>query len=421
MSGAEPVVAALAAALGAALVAALVAALRAAFVVAAPDEWLLHVRGGVLLRAGVGLSCWRRPGDLVARFSSTLQRVGFEAQGLTRERLPVAVHGFIHWSVAAEGDAPFRAYRQLGLANLLAPPEGLKHARHLLTGPQHRAFQELVVAVVQRHVSTLDLQALLLDQDRVIAGLGDRLVAETRALGIRIDQVQVTKARPADEAVLANLAADEQEKIREAAARTRLETQDRVKRRELELLAAQAAAESANRRDRETSEARARLDVEREAGRLLTEKLRLEREGAEARHAEALLAQARKADVARREEGARHEAALAAEAHRLAEAEARRRRRALARSFVLDGLRAKAEAERDAGLARGAVEEAKSPAVREAELRRRVADAVGTSLKVTDGRWVTIGESPAASVAGLVTALGEALGPQPTTTDRAAG
>ena len=41
-------------------------------VTAQPDEWLLCIRNGRLVRAGVGIRLWRRPGDVVVRFTSSL-------------------------------------------------------------------------------------------------------------------------------------------------------------------------------------------------------------------------------------------------------------------------------------------------------------------------------------------------------------
>ena len=75
---------------------------------AQPDEWLLCIRNGRLIQAGVGISLWRRPGDVVVRFTSTVQRVGFSVIALSRERLQVVLDGFILWSVSSEGDGPFR-------------------------------------------------------------------------------------------------------------------------------------------------------------------------------------------------------------------------------------------------------------------------------------------------------------------------
>ena len=63
------------------------------FVVAQPDEWLLRIRDGKLVRSGIGISVWRRPGDLIVRFTSTMQRVGFTAEALTREGIDVLLEG----------------------------------------------------------------------------------------------------------------------------------------------------------------------------------------------------------------------------------------------------------------------------------------------------------------------------------------
>lgn len=43
--------------------------LRWSFQAAKPDEWLLRVRHGRLVNAGVGITLWRRLGDMVVRFS----------------------------------------------------------------------------------------------------------------------------------------------------------------------------------------------------------------------------------------------------------------------------------------------------------------------------------------------------------------
>src|SRR5262245_53775825 len=97
-------------------------AIARARVTAQPDEWLLWIRNGRWIQAGVGIRLWRRPGDVVVRFTSTLQRVSFSVAALSQEQLAVTIDGFVLWSVAPEGDAPFRAFQKLGLVNLDAPP-----------------------------------------------------------------------------------------------------------------------------------------------------------------------------------------------------------------------------------------------------------------------------------------------------------
>lgn len=360
-------------------------AVRRLYVSAQPDEWLLCVRNGALVNAGVGVSMLRRPGDVVVRFSSTMQRVGFAVEALSLERIAVRVEGFIFWSVAPEGDAPFRAYSRLGIANLMRPPPALKHPKHLLTSPQHKAFQQILSAVAQRHASTMSLATLLGRQDDLVRGLTERLREATSEMGVNIDQVEVLTTRPADPVVQAQLSAPETERLREESERVRREVAARIASAELESTT-RAAAERAEQ-DRIAREAA--IERERSLGlaqaasqhSLRAKELELEREHSLAR--EALELDVARARVARERE----------------ESEAR-----------LALQRAQAEADRDAEMARAEALERMSPAVREHERAVLVAEKVAATLKVTDARWVSVGaQSPATSVGAMIAGVRELL------------
>jgi flotillin len=337
---------------------------RRFYLSAQPDEWLLSVRDGRLVAAGVGVSLLRRPGDVVVRFSSTMQRVSFAVDAISLERVVVRVEGFIFWSVAAEGDAPFRAYSRLGIANLLRPPPGLKHPKHLLTSPQHKAFQQILTAVVQRHASALPLAALVGRQDALVAGLTERLRETTAEMGVSVDQVEILAARPADATVQAELSVSERTRLHEEAERVRREAEARI----------EAAA------------------MERERANGL------------ARAAAVHAVKTQEEELARARE-------LAAEARALEVARARIAREKECLDAALAARRAEAEATRDAESARASVLEQMSPAVREHERQVLVAQKVAESLRITDARWVSVGAaSPAASVGAMIAGVREVLG-----------
>lgn len=340
------------------------ALVRRFYVVAQPDEWLLSVRDGRLVTAGVGVSILRRPGDVVVRFSSTMQRVAFAVAAVSRERVEVRVEGFIFWSVASEGDAPFRAYSRLGIANTLRPPLGLKHPKHLLTSAQHKAFQQILTAVVQRHASSLPLDALVGRQDALVLGLTERLRETTAEMGVSVDQVEILAARPADGAVAAQLSVAESTRLREAADGVRRDAEARI-----------AAATAEHERALGLARAAAEHEVK-----------------------------AREAALAQERELAAEEAARSLSRARLA-----REREAL--DAALAARRAEAEAARDAELARASVLEQMSPAVREHERQVLVAGKVAETLRVTDARWVSVGgATPAASVGAMIAGVREVLG-----------
>ena len=278
----EPLPAAVA--LAAALL--VVLTVRRSLVVAQPDEWLLCVRNGRLVKAGVGIHLWRIPGDVVVRFTSTVQRVSFAVEALSAERLPVGIEGFIMWSVSPGGDAPFRAFRKLGLVNLDAPPPELTSARHLLSTPQHRAFRQLLGAAVQRLAPARTLEELLLRQDALVRDLRAQLAALEQDMGIHVDEIEIQRVRPADAELLRRLAAEVDERVRERAEAARLETDRQVQEREHGLLRERALAEEA----RTLEVARAVLD--REELQLVARLDRLRREAEAQRDAIAAVASA---------------------------------------------------------------------------------------------------------------------------------
>ncbi|MBU0552447.1 hypothetical protein KKF91_05945 [Myxococcota bacterium] len=364
---------------------ALAAWIYSRFTIAQPDEWLLRMRRGAVIDAGIGVRVWRKPGDLAVRFSSTVQRIGFAVEALSAEKLTLQLEGFLFWSVSAEEGAAFRAFRLLGLADLERPPKGLKHPKHLLTGPQHKALQQMIIASVQREASAFKLQDLILDQGRFLTRLRARLEADMGGMGARVDQLQLLRARPTSEALLRDLCAEEDAKIREQAERIRLETQDRVSRARLEL-----------EQKLELEQQRRRAEAKEEAQRL---------EGQEAQRQHALdLERAGQAHALQQSKMAMSRAqALYEEGSRLAQAEAAQARLELTLAQELATLRRRAEAERDQGLSLLEVEVSKPEALRRAELQHKVAEKMAEAMQIRDGRWISIGGgSPLAD-------LGEAL------------
>lgn len=324
--------------------------------VSRPDEWLLLIRNGRLVRSGVGIYLIRRPGDVVARFTATVQRVRYVARALTRDRLPVMVEGFLLWAVAEEGDSPFRAFSKLGIVNLAdmdAPKDASR--KHLLTTPQHHAFQQLLAAAAQRRAAAHDLHQLLGQQDDFVADLRQHLTGTTGELGISLQDLQILSIQPADAQVLEQLGARPSEALRQEAALTRQQAEDQIQRHEAEL--------SAHRLEQQHEHELRAVELKRQQ-KLATEQADRE-----------LWAQQRQREVEQ----------LTAR---------------------LDARRAEAQAEQDAMLLLVEAEEKKSAAVREYELARLATELMAEALErlpLRDIQWISMdGDSPLAGIAGLV-------------------
>merc|ERR1712100_707925 len=66
---------------------------------ALPNEWLLLIQDGRLVRAGVGLTVFSSLNAQVVRFSSNMHKVTWKAQEMTNQRAGVEVKGFAIWGI----------------------------------------------------------------------------------------------------------------------------------------------------------------------------------------------------------------------------------------------------------------------------------------------------------------------------------
>lgn len=78
------------------------------------NEWVLVMRNGEMIKAGIGLRCFKGPFDQVATFPAKIHKVAFETEQVTNEMQGVKVSGMLVWSINRIGDGPFNAYKNLG-------------------------------------------------------------------------------------------------------------------------------------------------------------------------------------------------------------------------------------------------------------------------------------------------------------------
>lgn len=361
------------------------------------------------MRAGIGISVVRLPGDNIVRFSSTLQRVAFQVECRSAEHVALTVDGFALWNVIAQGDGPFRAYRTLGLANLQRPPAQLRNPRHLLAAPQYKAFQALFAACIQRLTPRRTLQSLLDDPDELLTALDACVRESANDLGIRIEQVQVLGVRPTDPVLVEELAAEQEAHLREQATMARRASEQRVEQVSIssttELAKDRARAEleqAAYALEQQVSLQRRKLEVEHE-------QLEIERDRLETRQRLELL----KIDADAVVEAARQ--SREAERQRAADVAARERDRAVLDrkrddlAFELEGARQRAEVQSEGIREIAAAEDGKSAALREQQVVEHVATKLSeaiASLPIHDVHWSTwSGDSAVALLGGAIQGL----------------
>lgn len=317
---------------------------RWGFITAKPSEYLIHMRRGKIRRrsTGQGAGCFKWPWDSVAIIPTSINRLHFTADQITKEKIGVGVTGLAVYRVVE----PELTFRMLNFSFS-------ERASEKLAG----ILREMFVGAVRRHVANLSVEdviahrkeaiaaELMRELSPVVSGRGRPEDTTSGGWGVVLDSVEVQDVRVLSEDVFRNM---------QAVFRNELA----MRAREAELSAAQASAT----REASASEAIESAKISAEAA------IREMRAEAESRSTEIEIA-----------EGSKRAALRAKAAEEESQRAHARRLEALRADSELEGSRARQEeaAKREALArelrlaeeARALVEARHQTALREAELR----------------------------------------------------
>ncbi|MCB9761105.1 MAG: SPFH domain-containing protein [Alphaproteobacteria bacterium] len=312
-------------------------------ITAAPHEFLIHIRKGRVIASRQGGSCFRWPGDSVALVDTSVHRLQFTADQVTREKTGVAVTGLAVFRVVA----PLLAYRMLNLDDFRTVEHILKE---MLLGATRRLVANLTLddCLTKRKESLA--AELMAEVAPVVMGSGREGDASDRGWGIAIDTIEVQDVRILSSEVFERLQAPYREALALEALRARAE----VEKEEARLKEETARAEERRRREL----------MALEEDRLNAERVRAHESAA---HQAALAQDALAAKLERDNAAA---AAEAARAERRAEAELRVAEKQAGSAVRQAELRAQAErAERTARAEMTKLEREAQDGVSDARLR----------------------------------------------------
>lgn len=218
-------------------------------VTAQANEFLIHIRGGSVVRAGQGVSCFKWPSDSVAVVPTSIAKLSFSADQVTVEKVGVEVRGLAVYRIAD----PLLAYRMIDFD------------RTSLT----EILRDMFVGATRRIVATLTLEECLTHRkDRVGEALvreiapilaGDAVPSDAESgWGVVLDTIEIQDVRVLSEEVFARL----QSPYRQQLALDALLAEDRVKQERAKLEAERRRAEE-NARRALMDEEEARIAAER--------------------------------------------------------------------------------------------------------------------------------------------------------------
>jgi flotillin len=253
-------------------------------VVAKPHEFLIHMRRGRVVTSGQGTSCFRWPSDAVALVATSVAKLSFVADQVTREKVGVEVTGLAVYRVAE----PLLAFRMLdGEASRLTDI-----LRDMFVGATRRIVASLSLDECITHRKERVARALLEEIAPVLAGRGALGDSSDQGWGVVIDTLEIQNVRVLSEEVFKRLQAP----YREALALDALKARELVEQEQVRIDLERKRAEEQSRR----------LVLEAEEARLVQERRRAL---ANAEHQGQVARTSLGAELARNEERARAEEA----------------------------------------------------------------------------------------------------------------
>lgn len=149
-------------------------------VIGESNEWVIIIRDGKQIAAGVGLNCFRWPLDSVAKFPSSVKEVEFNAEQVTTEMQGINVAATLAWTIYREDDGPFRAYKT--------------HGRELSNQKPYQANAKLISmaqSVVREVIANNTIDDIIKNRDLIINKINTDLAPTLKGWGMWLERIDI--------------------------------------------------------------------------------------------------------------------------------------------------------------------------------------------------------------------------------------
>lgn len=231
---------------------------------AKPNEWLLVIDNGRLLKAGIGLRVFRWPWQQVVRFPSSIYKVPFRAQQVTREMQGLEVSGFVIWVVFRDGEGPFKAYKYLeGLADAGGSPV------------VNENIARMAESIIRHQVANSTIAEVIANREALRQKVREEMLGVVKGWGVWLETVEITDVMILSSSLFEDLQAPYRQQTHREAESIRLATRTQIEEENLaaETELAKQRADAATERD--VYAAQQELERLREEEKLLAERHRI--------------------------------------------------------------------------------------------------------------------------------------------------
>lgn len=222
---------------------------------ARPNEYLVVLRRGRVVRQGPGASAFVWPSDSWAAIPTSIQRVSFSADQITAEKVGVEVRGVAVFRVAE----PLLAFRVLEFDDARGAQSVGEILRDMFIGAARRLVANMTVedCLTKRkeHIAT----ELLREVSPVVSGDGRATDTTDRGWGIVLDTIEIQDVKILSETVFANLQAPYRAELETKARQSMVGRDEAVHHTEVEAKKAMHTAQRELERQQADAEEASRL------------------------------------------------------------------------------------------------------------------------------------------------------------------
>lgn len=179
--------------------------LKSIWVEGKPNEWVLLMRNGEMVKAAIGLRCFRGPFDQVATFPAKIYKVNFEAEQVTSEMQGVRVSGMLVWTVNRVGHGPFNAYKNLG---------------DISSGDPRTANESLIAeaaAVVRGCIANSTIEESIRNRKLLRDAIHKEMFEVVKGWGVWLETIEITGVEICSSSLFKDLQTNYRESMRQQA------------------------------------------------------------------------------------------------------------------------------------------------------------------------------------------------------------
>lgn len=157
------------------------------------QEWMIVLRNGEMLKAGVGMKTVVWPGETCITFPGKLREVRFTAEQVTQEMQGVEVTGMIVWSVFRAGDGPFKCYKSFG--------DDLRSGSRTA----NEKIMNLSKSIIRDRIANMSINDIIRNRAKLRSGVREEIQKLINGWGMWLETIEILEVKIASNQLFKNL------------------------------------------------------------------------------------------------------------------------------------------------------------------------------------------------------------------------